>query len=208
MNVRLQGWSSLRHVAVALPLLSLAPASLLGQGTRVLQLDPHDAFAGALPIDRGAAGLRQRLLELRTTASAMQTTAHPDDEQPGLLTLLSRGTGARTALLTLNRGEAGANAAGTELFDALGLLRSEELYLNDLELHGVTSFEPGLFADLVGLIETRAIRPVLARTFPLDEIRAAQAFFVAKTHVGSIVISCARPEGDADMSHPDGSAHP
>ena len=64
------------------------------------------------------------------------------------------------------------------------------LYLNDLELHGVTSFEPRLFAELVGLIETGVIRPVLARVFPLDQIGAAQAFFMAKSHVGSIVISC------------------
>ena len=59
----------------------------------------------------------------------LQTTAHPDDEQAGLLTLLSRGTGTRTALLTLNRGEGGANAAGDELFEGLGLVRTEELVL-------------------------------------------------------------------------------
>ena len=117
-----------RPPMVGLSLL-LAPTLMLAQGARVLQLDPYDAFGGALPADRGVAGLRQRLLELRTTASVLHTTAHPDDEQFGLLTLLSRGTGARTALLTLNRGEAGANAAGSELFDALGLLRTEELLL-------------------------------------------------------------------------------
>ncbi len=34
----------------------------------------------ALPEDRGAAGLWQALLKLRTTASALHITAHPDDE--------------------------------------------------------------------------------------------------------------------------------
>ncbi len=116
---------------VPLVLLLIAPATLVAQSARVLQLNPQDAFGGPLSVDRGVAGLRQRLLELRTTASVMQTTAHPDDEQSGLLTLLSRGTGARTALLTLNRGEGGANAVGSELFDALGLLRTEELLLAD-----------------------------------------------------------------------------
>lgn len=57
----------------------------------------------------------------------MHTTAHPDDEHAGLLTYLSRGEGVRLALLTLNRGEAGANAIGSELFDALGMIRTEEL---------------------------------------------------------------------------------
>ncbi len=85
----------------------------------------HDLYS--LPIDRGSTGLWQKLQKLQTTASVMHTTAHPDDEHAGLLTYLSRGKGVRTALLTLNRGEAGANATGAELFDGLGLVRTEEL---------------------------------------------------------------------------------
>src|SRR5919201_3672490 len=83
--------------------------------------------ADPLPEDRGAAGTWQKLLKLRTIASVMHTTAHPDDEHGGVLTMLSRGQGARVSLLTLNRGEAGDNAIGPELFDALGLIRTEEL---------------------------------------------------------------------------------
>ena len=75
----------------------------------------------------GAAGAWQRIRKLQTTASAMHTTAHPDDEHGGLLVLLSRGQGARVALLTLTRGESGDNAIGAELFDGLGLIRTEEL---------------------------------------------------------------------------------
>ena len=47
----------------------------------------------ALWVDRGAVGTWQKLLKLKTTASALHTTAHPDDEHGGVLTLLSRGTG-------------------------------------------------------------------------------------------------------------------
>jgi len=61
----------------------------------------------------------------------MHTTAHPDDEHGGLLAMLSRGEGARVTLLTLNRGEAGDNAIGSELFDGLGLIRTEELLRAD-----------------------------------------------------------------------------
>ena len=77
--------------------------------------------------DRGAAGTWQALQKLTTAASLMHTTAHPDDEHGGLLALMSRGMGVRTTLLTLNRGEAGDNAIGSELFDGLGLIRAEEL---------------------------------------------------------------------------------
>jgi LmbE family N-acetylglucosaminyl deacetylase len=81
--------------------------------------------------DRGAAGAWQKILKLQTTASAMHTTAHPDDEHGGVLAMLSRGQGARVTLMTLTRGESGDNAIGSELFDALGLIRTEELLLAD-----------------------------------------------------------------------------
>ncbi len=81
--------------------------------------------------DVGAAGTWQKLLKLQTTASAMHTTAHPDDEHGGVLAMLSRRDGARLALLTLNRGESGDNAIGSQLFDALGLIRTEELAVAD-----------------------------------------------------------------------------
>lgn len=80
-----------------------------------------------LPQDQGAPGLWQKLQKLKTTASAMHTTAHPDDEHGGVLSQLSRGQGARLALMTLNRGESGDNAIGNELFDGLGMIRTEEL---------------------------------------------------------------------------------
>src|SRR5213594_1353820 len=89
------------------------------------------AASDPLPQDRGAAGTWQKLLKLRTIASVMHTTAHPDDEHGGVLAMLSRGQGARLALLTLNRGESGDNAIGSELFDALGLIRTEELRVAD-----------------------------------------------------------------------------
>jgi LmbE family N-acetylglucosaminyl deacetylase len=81
--------------------------------------------------DEGAAATWQKLRKLRTTASAMHTTAHPDDEHGGVLAMLSRGHGARVSLLTLTRGESGDNAIGSELFDALGLIRTEELLVAD-----------------------------------------------------------------------------
>ena len=77
-------------------------------------------FGDPARIAAGAVDAWQKVLKLQTVASIMQTTAHPDDEQGELLALLGRGQGVRTALLTLTRGEAGDNAIGPELFDALG----------------------------------------------------------------------------------------
>ena len=85
------------------------------------------ALAQSPPQDLGAAGVWQKLLKLQTTASALHTTAHPDDEHGGVLAALSRGQGVKVSMLTLTRGESGDNAIGSELFDALGLIRTEEL---------------------------------------------------------------------------------
>src|ERR1019366_9756848 len=53
--------------------------------------------------------------------------AHRDDEDGGMLTYETRGLGARAGLLTLNRGEGGQNVMAMDLYDALGLTRTEEL---------------------------------------------------------------------------------
>ncbi len=84
-----------------------------------------------LPQDTGTAGLKQMLRRLQTTARLMQTVAHPDDEDGGMLTLESRGEGASVLLLTLNRGEGGQNKVGSNLFDVLGVLRTLELTASD-----------------------------------------------------------------------------
>lgn len=81
----------------------------------------------APPPQSGAAAAWEKIQKLRTTVSVMHITAHPDDEQGGVLAKLSRGDGARVTLLTLTRGESGDNAIGPELFDALGLIRTQEL---------------------------------------------------------------------------------
>jgi LmbE family N-acetylglucosaminyl deacetylase len=93
-----------------------------------LLLPFHFAKAQVRPIyDRGSAGLGQQLKRLQTTASAMHTAAHPDDEDSGLLAYLARKEMARTSYLSLNRGEGGQNVIGTELFESLGVIRTEEL---------------------------------------------------------------------------------
>src|SRR5882724_6603810 len=87
--------------------------------------------ADPLPPDTGVAGLKQMLVRLQTTARLMQTTAHPDDEDGGMLTLEARGHGVTTLLMTLTRGEGGQNKVGSNLFDVLGVLRSLELTASD-----------------------------------------------------------------------------
>ena len=51
----------------------------------------------------------------------------PDDEDNGLLAMLGHGQGMRTVLVTATRGDGGQNEIGPELFQSLGVLRTEEL---------------------------------------------------------------------------------
>ena len=83
--------------------------------------------AGPITDERGLVGLQLVLRKLAVTATVMHVTAHPDDENNSLLARQSHGQGLRVVLATATRGNGGQNEIGPELFEALGVLRSEEL---------------------------------------------------------------------------------
>jgi LmbE family N-acetylglucosaminyl deacetylase len=134
----LRVWVSGKRV-VALVMVVVAGST--GAGTRTIPAadaapkasdTPHvDHYYEPLPQETGAAGLRLLLRKLQTTGRLMQVDAHPDDEDGGMLTLEARGKGVSTLLLTLNRGEGGQNKLGSNLFDALGVLRTLEVLAAD-----------------------------------------------------------------------------
>jgi len=119
--------------------LTLLLASTLGAQT------PYDSSVKASPaahelaINRGSTALWQSLKKLHTRASLVMVTAHPDDEDGGMLAYESRGQGTRVTLLTLNRGEGGANVMSANYFDGLGLVRTEELLAAD-RYYGVDQY--------------------------------------------------------------------
>jgi len=114
MRVSCPRWIFVLGVAVAVSLLSLVPSPAAAQ------LEP-------LAFDRGASGLGLALRQVGAGGRVLYVTAHPDDEHNGVLVRLARGLGLRTSLLCVTRGEGGQNAIGPELFEALGVLRTEEL---------------------------------------------------------------------------------
>jgi len=63
------------------------------------------------------------------------------------------------------------------------------LYLRDLTFTGSTVLPPHIFTDLVGYIERGEVKPLLAATYPLAELRTAQTAFIAKQHTGNIVVT-------------------
>ncbi len=86
----------------------------------------------------------------------------------------------------LRRG--GRYAVAGAIDGPLVTLDLRRLYLKDLRLLGCTVLERAVFGNLVGYIERGEIRPLLAASFPLREIVAAQQAFLTKQHIGKIVL--------------------
>ncbi|WP_141334633.1 NEW3 domain-containing protein [Paenibacillus sp. tmac-D7] len=99
-----------------------AVTGLAVAGTLVLSMAPAPANA-----DRGVVDLWKSIKPLTTVASAMNTGAHPDDEHSATLAYLSLGKGVNTYSIIANRGEGGQNEIGSELGNALGIIRTREL---------------------------------------------------------------------------------
>ena len=95
--------------------------TLFGEGT-VVRSSAQPVRPGEDPIELGVV-----LRQLNTVGTFMMATAHPDDENNALLALLAKGQGHRVVLVTATRGDGGQNEIGRELFDALAVLRTEEL---------------------------------------------------------------------------------
>jgi LmbE family N-acetylglucosaminyl deacetylase len=93
----------------------------------LLALPSAQMRVAPLDDEQGHVALGLVLRHLANTGIFMHTTAHPDDENNGLLVMLNRGQGYRTALATATRGNGGQNEIGPEIFEALGVLRTGEL---------------------------------------------------------------------------------
>ncbi|WP_298940125.1 alcohol dehydrogenase family protein [uncultured Psychromonas sp.] len=82
----------------------------------------------------------------------------------------------------------GRYAVSGAIGGALVELDVRTLYLKDLSFFGCTVLEPKVFKSLINWIEQGKIKPIVAATFPLEEINKAQDTFLKKAHVGKIVL--------------------
>ncbi|MDB4082761.1 PIG-L family deacetylase [Vicingaceae bacterium] len=69
----------------------------------------------------------QEIKKLNVVTNVLYIAAHPDDENTRLIAWLENEKLARTAYLSLTRGDGGQNLVGTEKGDAMGVLRTQEL---------------------------------------------------------------------------------
>lgn len=79
------------------------------------------------PQTKSSSELFHQLEKLGNTSSILYMAAHPDDENTRLISYFENHLHARVAYLSLTRGGGGQNLIGTEIGDAIGVLRTQEL---------------------------------------------------------------------------------
>ncbi len=139
------------------------------------------------PIE-SSADILQEIKKLNVVTNVLYIAAHPDDENTRLIAWLENEKLARTAYLSLTRGDGGQNLVGSEKGDAMGVLRTQEL-LEARKIDGAEQFfsravdfgysktaeetleiwdRDAVLADVVYTI--RKFRPdVIVTRFPPDE---------------------------------------
>jgi LmbE family N-acetylglucosaminyl deacetylase len=108
----------MKNRGVPVAALAILTAALgFGSNTVLGQSGPGVAVASAV----------EAINKARIATRILYITAHPDDEDAGLLAYLSRGLDADVAMLTITRGQGGQNAIGPEQDGPLGVIRTMEL---------------------------------------------------------------------------------
>ncbi|WP_299781635.1 PIG-L family deacetylase [uncultured Formosa sp.] len=79
------------------------------------------------PKKPNASEIHESIKKLNFLGSVLYLAAHPDDENTKMISYMSNKVKARTAYLSLTRGDGGQNLIGPEIRELLGVIRTEEL---------------------------------------------------------------------------------
>lgn len=79
------------------------------------------------PQKPNASEIYEAIKKLNFLGSVLYVAAHPDDENTRLISYMANEVKARTAYLSLTRGDGGQNLIGPEIRELLGVIRTQEL---------------------------------------------------------------------------------
>lgn len=82
---------------------------------------------GQRPEKLTSSQLYNEVEKLGVVGTVLYLAAHPDDENTRLISYFANERKTRTAYLSLTRGDGGQNLIGTEIWEQLGLIRTNEL---------------------------------------------------------------------------------
>lgn len=96
------------------------------------------------------------------------------------------GPGFAGMLKILKRG--GRYASSGAIAGPIVKMDMRDFYLKDLTMIGCTAWDEAVFPNLISYIERGEIRPLVAKTFPLEKVAEAQREFTKREHVGKFVL--------------------
>ncbi|WP_459211961.1 PIG-L family deacetylase [Aquimarina rhabdastrellae] len=79
------------------------------------------------PKKLNASQIHEAIKKLNFLGSVLYVAAHPDDENTRMISYMANEVKARTAYLSLTRGDGGQNLIGPEIRELLGVIRTQEL---------------------------------------------------------------------------------
>ena len=79
------------------------------------------------PNKPSASEIHESIKKLNFLGSVLYVAAHPDDENTRLISYMANEVKARTAYLSITRGDGGQNLIGPEIREFLGVIRTQEL---------------------------------------------------------------------------------
>lgn len=82
---------------------------------------------GQNKMEMNSSEIYESIQKLNFLGSVLYVAAHPDDENTNLISYFSNGVHARTAYVSMTRGDGGQNLIGPELRELLGVIRTQEL---------------------------------------------------------------------------------
>ena len=95
--------------------------------TFLLTLLPFSILLAQKPITPASSEIFESVQKLNFLGAVLYIAAHPDDENTRLISYMSNHVKARTAYLSLTRGDGGQNLIGSEIRELLGVIRTQEL---------------------------------------------------------------------------------
>ncbi len=93
----------------------------------VLTLLSFSFLTAQKPKTPSSSEIFESIQKLNFLGSVLYIAAHPDDENTRLISYMSNHVKARTAYLSLTRGDGGQNLIGPEIRELLGVIRTQEL---------------------------------------------------------------------------------
>ena len=157
-----------------------------GVGSAVVQLAKH---RGARVIAITGPGKRQRLQDLGADQLITRgTDLNSQLHEVRVDVVIDNVAGPQFGQLLKLMARGGRYASSGAIAGPMVSMDMRDFYLKDLTLFGCTAWDEPVFPQLIQYVERGEIRPLLARTFALKDIAAAQQEFLAKTHFGNFVL--------------------